>query len=97
MGLTPDQVLDMQLWQFNAYVRGYELRRKYAHADAIYTGYYAGHFNPFNKRKSKVSVLLRRLFGTESSEVKPDVDVALFKKREAAFNERKRQYESGRN
>jgi hypothetical protein len=87
MGLTPDQVYNMELWEFNAYSKGYATRRKNDYADCIYTGYYSGVFSPFTKRRPTVAQLLKRLFGKESH-LKPEVDVKEFKRREQAFNER---------
>lgn len=53
VGLKPQDIYDMELWEFNNYIKGYKRKiyndQKNLMTLAWYTGYFA---NPYNKKKS---------------------------------------------
>nr|DAW45976.1 MAG TPA: hypothetical protein [Bacteriophage sp.] len=57
----------MQLWEYNAYMEGYEQSRKQHDIDSILTGYYCAYYNNGGKKAKPPNELIRNLFVQKQS------------------------------
>lgn len=82
MGLTPDQVLDMNLDTFNAYVEGYGDRLFDLQLLSVHTGFWAGYYTGSKKPKSIkkiIELLVQKKFNTSNPQQYADtIDVESF-------------------
>ncbi len=53
MGLLPEQLLDLTIWQWNAYCDGYKFRRADELALKIEAAYYEAYWNGYSKGGKK--------------------------------------------
>lgn len=89
-GLTPDQVLDMNLSMLQAYIEGYQERMFDLQCLAVHQGFWAGYYQ--SKKPKPVHVILQKLFKehskrgkkhTQGNAEKPEVNLDQFMEREA--------------
>lgn len=95
-GLTPDQVLDMNIPMVQAIIEGYEEYLFDQRCLAVHYGYWAGYYqskNPklpdkvINDMVSKHTMDRRQRMMQLQNVPRPDVDVDLFMQREARLQE----------
>lgn len=92
-GLKPNEVLDMSLDMFQAYVAGYSDRLFDQQVLAVQAGYWAGYYSKAKHPKSIKTILTSMLQQRQRSEKRvntpaPDVDVGAFLAMEQRFKER---------
>ena len=94
MGLFPNDVLDLNMGQYQAALEGYSLRQIDDHILAIHTGYWVGYYNNAKRPKSP-SVMAKKLRKSSDNKksgtlTKPDVDVEGFLQKEKEFEKRRK-------
>ncbi len=57
----------MELWEFNAFMQGCEVRRKTDTANCILTGYYGAYYANGGRKAKSPDELIRRLFQKKQS------------------------------
>ena len=92
-GLKPNEVLDMSLDMFQAYVTGYSDRLFDQQVLAVQAGYWAGYYSKAKHPKNIKTILTSMLQQRQRSEKRvntpaPDVDVEAFLAMEQRFKER---------
>lgn len=99
-GLKPNEVLDMQLDMFNAYVKGYSDRLLDQQILAMQTGHWAAYFVGSRHPKSPKELAKNMQQGHEKQDAKnrrnpstprPEVDVEGFLEQEAKFKAKLKQ------
>lgn len=81
----------MHLWQFNAFISGYQAHLQELLAVAVFTGYYSGYYHPRNKRKKSPVEIIKKMFSSgEKHARKQEVDVVAFQALEQAFNKNRK-------
>lgn len=66
-GLTPKDIWELELWEYNAFVGAYEERRKLDTANAVMTGYYAAYYNNAGKKAKNPNEIIKKLFSRKQS------------------------------
>lgn len=97
-GLKPDEVLDMNVDMFNAFVSGYTEHLHDLQVLSVYTGYWAGYYGGGVKRPKKLDYILsimerswnksRKKNSKDSKDIR-EPDVEGFLAMETSFKERK--------
>ncbi len=85
-GLTPSEIWELELWEYNAFISAYEERRKVDAANAIMTGYYAAYYTNAGKRAKSPNELIRQLFSRKQTQGEGMQDIERFKKAEQRRN-----------
>lgn len=57
----------MELWEFNAYIKGYELKQKESTVSSILTGYYCAYFLNANKKTKTPRELIQQLYSQKET------------------------------
>lgn len=61
MGLKPSELFDLELWEYNSYVRGTLEREKSEAAHCIMTGYYTAYYTNGGRKTKSPNELIGRL------------------------------------
>lgn len=85
-GLTPNEVLDLEYWQFCACVEGYEQRLQDLLPLTVLTGYYTGYYTN-TKRPKKPQAIIAKMSSSQEKTIKAPAkitkdDIAIFAERE---------------
>lgn len=57
----------MELWEYNAFIKGYELRQKASTVSSILTGYYCAYYLNSNKKTKSPKQLIAELYSQPQS------------------------------
>ena len=60
--MKPNEIWDLELWEYNIYVQAFGEQQKYQTAQAIMTGYYAAYYTNGGKKAKKPDELIKKLF-----------------------------------
>lgn len=60
--MKPNDIYSMELWEYNAYIKGYELKQKASTVSSILTGYYCAYFLNSNKKTKTPNELIAQLY-----------------------------------
>lgn len=67
MGITPHELYDMSLYEYNYYAEGVSIARKNESVNCILTGYYAAYYVNGGNKARKPKELIELIFGKENS------------------------------
>lgn len=66
-GLKPQEIWDLELWEYNTWISAYEEKRRQATAEAIMTGYYAAYYTNGGKKAKSPNELIKKLYAKKQS------------------------------
>ncbi|MDR3022247.1 MAG: hypothetical protein LBU60_06225 [Clostridiales bacterium] len=61
-GLKPNEIWDLELWEYNACILAYQEKQRQDTANAIITGYYCAYYINGGKRAHSPNSIIQRLF-----------------------------------
>lgn len=87
VGLSPSELLDMELWQVYSYMKGYKRRMLQLSSHALYSGYWSAYYSSSKRSRSPKFMLEKMQQQLERDEKGTDLqgpDVETFMRRENA-------------
>jgi len=66
-GLKPNEIWELELWEFNTYVTAFKEKQKSEISQAILTGYYAAYYTNGGKKVKTPNELISKMYAKKQS------------------------------